>query len=86
MAAAAPSPVQALKIAPSIRGPAAPVTAGALRNSIPEAATALDQIPIAGVHVVCLGFHEAQVAAERGKERFPYFPVTVFGAGAFRYN
>lgn len=42
----------------------APATAGMVRRSIPAAAEALDQIPIAGVHVVCLGFHEAQVQAD----------------------
>ena len=42
----------------------APATAGAIRQSLPRAAEALDQILIAGVHVVCLGFHEAQVEAD----------------------
>jgi oxygen-dependent protoporphyrinogen oxidase len=42
----------------------APVTAGALRRSIPAAANALDQIPIAGVHVVCMGFGVSQVGAD----------------------
>ncbi|RKZ11160.1 protoporphyrinogen oxidase, partial [bacterium] len=42
----------------------APVTAGALRDSIPAVAEALDEIHIAGVHVVCLGFHEAQIEAD----------------------
>ena len=42
----------------------APVTAGAIRHALPEAAEALDQILIAGVHVVCLGFHEAQILAD----------------------
>lgn len=42
----------------------APVTAGALRRALPKAAEALDRIPIAGVHVVCLGLHEAQIQAD----------------------
>lgn len=42
----------------------APATAGALRGALPAAAEALDQIPIAGVHVVCLGLHEAQIQAD----------------------
>jgi oxygen-dependent protoporphyrinogen oxidase len=42
----------------------APATAGALRTALPRAAEALDQIPVAGVHVVCLGFHEAQIEAD----------------------
>ena len=42
----------------------APTTAGALRHSLPAAAEALDRIPIAGVHVVCLGFLKAQVQAD----------------------
>jgi oxygen-dependent protoporphyrinogen oxidase len=42
----------------------APVTAGALRDSVPEAAIAVDQIPIEGVHVVCLGFHQEQIVAD----------------------
>ena len=42
----------------------APVTAGALRRSIPGAAAALDRIPIAGVHVVCMGFGKSQVSAD----------------------
>jgi oxygen-dependent protoporphyrinogen oxidase len=42
----------------------APVTAGALRNSVPIAAAALDKITIAGVHVVCMGFGRSQVTAD----------------------
>jgi oxygen-dependent protoporphyrinogen oxidase len=42
----------------------APVTAGALRHSVPAAAAALEPIPIAGVHVVCMGFGRSQVARD----------------------